>query len=243
VDGFDPGDNTNQEPPRKITLNDEFKNDSRTSCIYEKLKKMIEQGNDNLFWRMTLPFSGNGPRLEINLLDSSQVKIEGYSGSFRYNDSISSKGKFVIDINRQDMQKSSDIAVARTLLSIIMRAYVHAKVHQSGGTDSLKVYTGNDPTLLDMKGSIQDSIDWQWTLSDWLTNYLAKPFLRESLVTALKAFMGDLSGVITDYRYNALVWQTVQNSRPCRKLNIGERDDIRTLGNDTSNPSIYDQCK
>jgi hypothetical protein len=225
VDGFDPGDNTNQEPPRKITLNDAFKNDPKANCVYERIKKMVEDGSsntyNNLFWRMTAPFSGaNAPRLEIALVDST---VTGeYTGGLTV-DSIATKGKVVVYINKQLMSGMSDLVYAFNILHELMHAYFIAMVHKVGVTafnNCILLNIGCSSGLMPQK-PYSDFKDCYNNLKDQANgfdelehNVMAtdKYGYRQDLIKAMKAFMGTDSPQISNDMYSAISWIGLANT-------------------------------
>jgi hypothetical protein len=240
VDGFDPGDNTNQEPPRKITVNDSLKNHSRANCIYERVKKMIESGSsnpyNNLFWRLTLPFSGpNDLRLDIKLVEEDEIGT-GRDGA-TYPDKIS-EGYITIKINRKSVEYTSELNTANTILHELMHAYYFAIIHKMGGVSALLAYQGDQEPYKSLK--------IYYAQFGWMRaqhNVMANKTYRDFMIKGLKAFMG--ANQLTDWRYQAMSWAGLQMTNAWNNLEAPKQKQVEaalkvSVKKDASNK---DQCE
>jgi hypothetical protein len=207
--GIDAGDNTTPTKERNIQLDTAFFNNKKAKCVYEQLKNAVEStSTDNLFYRLTLPFSGNGPKLEIQLKDSLDYDAFG---------STSSKDlptKIIMKLSKRLLERHTPTEFACTILHELMHAYFLAKLQEIGGLSNLNTYVNN----LQQQGKAVPStyLDLKWaygnfpgTTSDLHSkphhNLMARPTYLKLMTEALKAWDGGLS-TATPAEYEASAW-------------------------------------
>jgi hypothetical protein len=161
-------------------------------------------------------------------------------------DSIATGGKFVLNLNIENLQNSSDVFNAQNILLGLLYAHTRYAVHVAGGEASLAVYNGSNSYLLKLKDSYNTFDPTTWYTAGWVKNHLARDDYgyRNTMVSALKGFMAERVDAISEARYKAIAWFGLQNTEAYKKdVSIGDKADIRVLLPAASAPSIFDKCQ